>query len=36
VQAVVFTEEARVALAERPEPVAVDGEVLIRGSVLQR
>ena len=29
-QAVVFTKEARVALAQRPEPVAGDGEVLIR------
>jgi 2-desacetyl-2-hydroxyethyl bacteriochlorophyllide A dehydrogenase len=30
VQAVVFTGEARIALAERPEPVAGDGEVLIQ------
>ncbi|MBV9795067.1 MAG: alcohol dehydrogenase catalytic domain-containing protein [Actinobacteria bacterium] len=29
-QAVVFTSEARVALADRPEPVAGDGEVLIK------
>jgi 2-desacetyl-2-hydroxyethyl bacteriochlorophyllide A dehydrogenase len=30
VQAVVFTGDARIALADRPEPVAGDGEVLIR------
>jgi threonine dehydrogenase-like Zn-dependent dehydrogenase len=29
VQAVVFTDQARIVLAERPEPVAGDGEVLI-------
>jgi NADPH:quinone reductase-like Zn-dependent oxidoreductase len=29
VQAVVFTDQARIALAQRPEPVAGDGEVLI-------
>jgi threonine dehydrogenase-like Zn-dependent dehydrogenase len=30
VQAVVFTGEARIALAQRPQPVAGDGEVLIQ------